>query len=171
MLNVASECINYTPINKSSYTLADFAEELIRILPGSPLAFTKMLSLALSGRFGTDIDDVYSMINYIAETVGKLELEKAFQHTSSEKGLTLSQTPVISDAVMPFLDDTGMQLAILLSRHVYADLSETDAGTAAISKQALLTGTGTFTTSYAVGCNRVRIKTDMTTRVANIDLA
>jgi len=171
MLNVASKCINYTPINKSSYTLVDFAEELIRILPGSPMAFTQMLSLALSGRFGADMDDVYSMINYIADTVGKHELEKAFEQTGSKKGLALSQTPVISEAVMPFLDETGMQLAIMLSRHVYADLSETDAGTASISKQALLSGTGFFVTSFAVGCSRVTITTDMTTRIPALDLA
>ncbi|WP_303745441.1 hypothetical protein [Enterobacter hormaechei] len=170
MFIVTSECVNYTPITHTGYTLGDFAEELIRILPKSPDAFTRLVSLVLNGRFGTEVEDAQSMIGYIAESVGEHALKEAFAAPGSTDVLTFSQTPVIDEEMMHLLDDAGMQLAILLTRHMYGDLSETDALTAATSKKAMLTRTGSFKTSYLVGDNLVTLSTDMNSRIPQISL-
>lgn len=171
MLNVASECVNHTPFTDSSYTLGDFAEELIRILPKAPEAFSHLLTLALDSRFGTDSEDVHSMINYIAESVGESKLKGVLSDIDCNNRLMISQTPILDDNVKTILDDSGMQLAILLSRHMYLDLSETDSAIAASSKKAIQTGSGAFKTAFMLSGCQVVISTDMASGVPNIGLA
>ncbi|MCL6336328.1 hypothetical protein EXT65_21280 [Pectobacterium carotovorum subsp. carotovorum] len=168
MLNVTKESTNYTPIRTEHYSLENFAEELIRILPSSPESFAHLLVLALDDRLGLEESDVNSLMSYITEQVGENQLYKYLSRLDRTNALTLSQTPEIDEEVISLLDKDGMQLAIIMARHMYKDMTETSYDICAHSEKALYNGVGEFITTYNFQGELITVATEIGTRISKV---
>ncbi|EJL7720571.1 hypothetical protein ACNJ8R_004152 [Cronobacter sakazakii] len=170
MWNNATQDIEYKTVVPGYYTLGDFADELINILSRSPEAFVHLLRLSLSKRFGDSEADVHAMIGYIANAVGEDELKKQLATADLSIALPVTERPEVSPDVMRLIDPDGLRLAVILARHMYCDLSETNMQQKKTSEAVLRAGQGAFVTSFHIDGKVVQVTTQLPSARPYIEL-
>ncbi|EPM9499465.1 hypothetical protein ACTT7V_003245 [Escherichia coli] len=161
MLNDTTRVINYSKPQKTVERYNFITEELLTILDSSPKAFVYILKLACSNAFNLSEEDAFRIIDDLSERVPQSELELALGSIDNSTLIELKKRPEISTDVIQVLDEDGFQLAALLARHTYGDMSETSDDQALLNDIAVKTGSGTYVTSYKQGDFHIRVSTNL----------
>lgn len=161
MLNDTTELVKYSKPQRTIDRQNYITDQLVNILYSSPKAFVYILKLACSNAFNLSDQDVHCIINAVTKRVEPAELEQLLENVDDSALIELKQRPDISSDVMAHIEDDGFQLAVLLARHVYGDMSETSADTAMLNEVAIKSGSGIYATSFNMGDISVRVSTQL----------
>ncbi len=142
-MNTATEYGHYKSGVANSYSSREFANELKEILPKSPKAFTYMLKLAFQNTFPFTEDEIHSVIDDIAVSIPTTKLQELLGDTDAAETVNITKPPLIATELHSYLDVHGIGIAMLLARHKYGDLSETDR-----NRGLTLSGTKTHVKQY-----------------------
>lgn len=170
MLNDTTELVKYSKprgtIDRQDY----ITDQLVNILYSSPKAFVYILKLACSNAFNLSDKDVHCIINDVTERVEAAELKLLLDNVDDSAMIELKHRPEVSSEVMDLIEDDGFQLAVLLARHVYGDMSETNHDTILQNEDAVKIGSGIFATSFNLGDICVRVSTQLPSYKTAIEL-
>lgn len=169
-MNTATEYGHYKSGVANSYSSREFANELKEILPKSPKAFTYMLKLAFQNTFPFTEDEIHSVIDDIAVSIPTTKLQELLGDTDAAETVNITKPPLIATELHSYLDVYGIGIAMLLARHKYGDLSETDRNQAAESESVISKQTGIFITEYSMQGYVVKISTDLSLGAPIIEL-
>ncbi|MDM2765694.1 hypothetical protein [Citrobacter sp. Cpo150] len=169
-MNTATEYSHYKSGVANSYSIKDFASELIQVLPKSPKAFTYMLKLAFQNTFPFTEDDIHSLIDVIAENIPTDKLQQSLSDINCSEVVSITRPPLIATELNRCLDAYGIGIALLLARHKYGDLSDTNPDQVKLSHEAIYNGSGIFTTEYTTQGYQVKVTTDISIGLPILEL-
>ena len=170
MLNDTTEFVKYSKHQRTIDRQNYITDHLVNILYSSPKAFVYILKLACSDAFNLTENDVHRIINNVTKRVEPAELELLLQNVDDSATIELKHRPEVSSEVMALIEDDGFQLAVLLARHVYGDMSETNRDTALRNEVTVKTGAGIYATSFNIGDNCVLVTTQLPSYQSAIEL-
>lgn len=170
MLNDTTELVKYSKPQRTIDRQNYITDQLVNILYSSPKAFVYILKLACSNAFNLSDQDVHCIINDVTARVDPAELELLLGSIEDNALIELKHRPDVSSDVMAHIEDDGFQLAVLLARHVYGDMSETNRDTALRNEVTVKTGSGIYATSFNLGDVCVRVSTQLPSYKSAIEL-
>ncbi|WP_394522039.1 hypothetical protein C1N60_23415 (plasmid) [Pantoea sp. SGAir0184] len=112
--------------HKKQFNLGQLANELINVLPISPVAFKRLLLSQYDARKEISEADLHDMICFISDKLGHAELEKHLLDESGDAHLIDSDDEwLFTDSAIELCSEDSLFLDVYVNRHKVADLSET----------------------------------------------
>ncbi|PXW50344.1 hypothetical protein DFO55_12415 [Grimontella sp. AG753] len=167
MLNDTTQLLNYSKLERNFDRITS---ELVNILYSSPKSFVYLLKLAFGNAFGLTSTDVQRIIDGITSAVGPGDLQKYLVDIENVPEVEIKSRPVISANALKHLENDDFQLAALLARHQYGDMSETAAEQVDLSQAAVQCGYGVYITNYKLGNAHVMVSTRLPSYDTAIDI-
>lgn len=161
VVNNPTVCCDVESYQRKYFYLGDFAKELINVLPRSPESFTHLLSSCFSTSVRVKVEYLEEMISFITDKVGSQTIEKHLAMADMTKILPLKGRVSVSQEVIAMSDEDGLNLSVLVTRHMFRDYSETPSCVRQQSERDLCKQQGQFVTHYKFADNTVTISTGL----------
>lgn len=161
MLTNIREVSNCKSVGKREYSIDDFTQDMILLLPKSPKSFIHILKMAFGRSFSFTEYEIHSSINEISVEVTAKVLEGYLANVNPIPVIALKSRPEIDTDVMEVLNDNDVHIAMLIARHLYGDFTETVDEHRELSERALRTGRGTYKTTFNYLSRSVCIETSL----------
>lgn len=156
---------------KKQFNLGQLADELIQVLPLSPVAFKRLLASQFDARKDIAQTDLHEMICFISDTLGHEELERYLSDESEDCHLIDSDSDwLLTDSAIELCSEDSLFLDVYVNRHKVADLSETGSIEKHFSLLAMQSGSGIFISHYAYKHFTLILETNMSSRKLKIDV-
>lgn len=159
MLSNILEVRKCKTITRKNYIIDDFTQDMILLLPKSPKSFVHILTMALSDVFQFTESEVHSSINYIAKEVTEDVLKAHLSNVTPTAVVELSKQPEIKPEVLELMNNNDVHVAMILARHLFGDLSETNREQKKLSETALKSGSGRYITHFNYQSRSVCVET------------
>jgi hypothetical protein len=157
--------------HKKQFNLGQLANELINVLPRSPVAFKRLLVSQFDARKEINKADLHEMICFISDKLGHAELEKHLTDESGDMHLVDSDDEwIFTDSAIELCSGDSLFLDVYVNRHKVADLSETGNVEKYFSLQALQEQSGIFITHYAYKHFTLIFETNLSSNKLKIDV-
>ncbi|EOR7867366.1 hypothetical protein FYL99_RS20045 [Escherichia coli] len=159
MLSNIREVRKCKTVTRKNYKIDDFTRDMILLLPKSPKSFVHILTMALSDVFQFTESEVHSSIDTMTKAITEDVLKAQLSNITSTPVVELSQRPEIKPEVLEFLNNNDVHIAMILARHLYGDLSETNNEQKKLSEAALESSSGSYVTHFKYQARSVSVET------------
>ena len=159
MLSNIREVRKCKTVTRKNYIIDDFTQDMILLLPKSPKSFVHILTMALSDVFQFTESEVHTSIDTIAKAVTEDVLKEHLNDVTSTPVVELSRRPEIKPEVLELMDNNDVHVAMILARHLFGDLSETNSEQKKLSEAALKSGRGSYVTYFKYQARSVCVET------------
>ncbi|EJO8074340.1 hypothetical protein NUM25_003844 [Salmonella enterica] len=161
MLSNIREVHKRKTVPRRNYIIDDFTQDMILLLPKSPKSFLHVMTLAVSEAFQFTENEIHAAIQKISTVVTEDVLSKQLENITRSPVVELTRRPNIDPDVLTSLNDNDVHIAMILARHLYGDLSETNSATRIESQNALTTGVGKYVTHFIYQAHSIRVETTL----------
>lgn len=170
MLNDTTTSHNYSKHASKNDRSNIITKELLNILHSSPKSFVHLLKMTFSQAFGLSTADAHDIVETITMQVEESDLRKHLANIDSTPFMQIKNRPAINSDVIDVLSEDGFDLASIMTRHTYGDMSETSVEQVMHSHAAVKSGTGAYITNFTVGDSQVQVATILPSYTSSIIL-
>lgn len=170
MLSEKTQFVNYSKESIAFDRSNHIVRELVNIFKTSPETFVYMLKLTLSNAFNLSENEGHKIIHETAREIGEETLRNVLKGIDGKKVMVLKYRPKISESALSTFSGDGFELAMVLARHSYGDMSETPSEQAAHSNRSIQDGCGIYSTTYKLGDVVIQVSTELPSYRTAIDI-
>lgn len=161
MISNIREVYQCKTVTKKNYIIDDFTNDMILLLPKSPKSFVHLLTMALSNAFKFTESEIHASINTIAQVVTEDALNKYLENVKPTPVIALSKRPEIKPEVLDILEHNEVRIAMILTRHLFGDLSETNSDQRKQSEATLISRQGNYITRFSYNNHSIVVETQL----------